>query len=102
MTASMARWRAAGLDGSPDRSMAEAAARMPAGSAACICAVVGWLSTSVTYRVRQVVHWTCSPTEFSGMTGRKNSVNQRRPARCRYCRSPPQRRQWKVPCAIVR
>ncbi len=77
--------------------MAEAAARMPVGSAACICAVVGRLSTSVTYLVRQVVHWTCSPTRFSGMTGMKNNVNQRRPTRCRYGRSPPHRRQWKVP-----
>ena len=48
MTASIARCRDTGLDGSPDRSMAETAARMPAGSAACIRAVVGWLSTSVT------------------------------------------------------
>ena len=40
--------RTTGLDGSPDRSMAETAARMPAGSAACIRAVVGWLRTSVT------------------------------------------------------
>ena len=38
---SMARCRATGLAGSPDRSMVEAAARMPAGSAACICAAVG-------------------------------------------------------------
>jgi hypothetical protein len=48
MTASIARCRDTGLAGSPDRTMAETAARMPAGSAACICAVVGWLSTSVT------------------------------------------------------
>ena len=48
MTASIARCRDTWLDGSPDRSIAETAARMPAGSAACICAVVGWLSTSVT------------------------------------------------------
>ena len=61
--------------------MAETAARIPAGRAACIWAVVGWLSTSVTYLVRQLVHWTCSPTALSGMTGRKNSVNHRRPAR---------------------
>jgi hypothetical protein len=38
---------------------------------------------------------TCSPTEFSGMAGMKNSVNHRRPARCRCCWSSPQRRQWK-------
>jgi hypothetical protein len=48
MTASIARCRLTGLDGSPDRSMAETAARMPAGRAACITAVVGWPSTSVT------------------------------------------------------
>src|SRR5262249_30402480 len=30
------------------------------------------------------------------MTGRKNSVTHPRPARCRYCRSPPHRRQWEV------
>ena len=44
----MARCRAIELGGSSERSMTEAAARMPAGSAAYICAVVGRLSTSVT------------------------------------------------------
>ena len=47
-TASIARCRAIELGGSSERSMTEAAARMPAGSAACICAVVGRLSASVT------------------------------------------------------
>jgi hypothetical protein len=41
------RRRDGGLPGSPARSMAAAAARIPAGSAACICSAVGSASASV-------------------------------------------------------
>ena len=63
--------------------MTATSARAPAGSAACICAAVGSLSTSVTYLVLQVRHCTCTLVLFSGMTGMKNSVMYRRPARFR-------------------
>jgi hypothetical protein len=75
---------------------------MPSGSAADIWAVVGTVRTSGVYRVRQVVHWTCSATFFNGITGRKNRVKKYRPLRLRYFRSPPQRGQWKTPPPTVR
>ena len=61
-----------------------------------------WASTVDWYRVLQVVHMTVSPSLFSGMTGMKNRVNHRLPARCRYCRSAPHCRQWNMPCPTVR
>ena len=77
-------------------------ARIPATSATCIWTVVGSFSTSVTYRVLQVRHCTCSPVFISGMSGMKKTVTYRRPVRWRYSRSPPQRRQKNTPRPSVR
>ena len=101
-TASIARRRASGLAGSPARSMPVTRARIPAVSDSCRAAVVGSRSTSVTYLVLQVMHWTCSPVLVSGISGMKNTVTNRRPDRCRYSRSPPQRRQKNAPFPSVR
>ena len=76
--------------------------RIPATSESCSAAVVGSLSTSVTYLVLHFRHWTCSPVLVSGISGMKNTVIKRRPTRCRYARSPPQRRQKNTPFPSVR
>ena len=49
-------------------------ARIPATSESCSAAVVGSLSTSVTYLVLHFRHWTCSPVLVSGISGMKNTV----------------------------
>ena len=82
--------------------MTATTARMPAASAASISTVVGSLSTSVTYLVLQVRHCTCSPVFISGISGMKKTVIHRRPARCRYSRSPPHRRQKNTPRPSIR